>query len=195
MRVFTLVLIIGGLVIPSAGAAPSGPAFVGDAAAIAEIKTAYDNLSRVTSYRGRMTGAATGTIEWTRPNRMRMIIPGGGQTVEMVVIEGKAWMKMAGQCRVMPAGQPVPSPATAEWGPDVASVRVTKGGTHTIGSTRTQAYALDLTFKNGKTARHTAYIDLRTRLPRRIEMPDESGGRMTLDYLEYNIPLAITPPC
>jgi outer membrane lipoprotein-sorting protein len=190
-----LVVLIGGLLAPPVAAAPGGPAFVGDAAAIAEIKAAYDAFARVTSYRGRMTGAATGTLEWSRPDRMRVRMTEGGQTVELVTIGGKTWMKMAGQCRPMPGGQPAPVRAATEWGPDVASVKVTKGGTHTIEGARTQAYALAVTFKDGKTTWQTVHVDLRTRLIRRIEMPGESGGRMTIDYLEYNIPLAISPPC
>lgn len=195
MRSLMTLLLIWMIVVPSASAAPTGPVFAGNPAAVAEMQAVFDNFSRVNSYRGRMSGPSAGIFEWVRPNRMRMIMTTGGQTIEMVVIEGKAWMKMKGQCRAMPGGQAMQLPTEVAWGTHVESVKVTKGGTQTINGTRIQVYNLETKKKDGGTGKSTTYVDLRTRLPRRFEATEESGGKMTIDYLEYNIPITITPPC
>ncbi|MDQ7827568.1 MAG: hypothetical protein QN122_01220 [Armatimonadota bacterium] len=175
----------------------------GDVRAWQEISAAWERLSRLKTYRMRVTSSgqpAPSVVERVNPDRSRMVMKQGEITIESITVGKETRFRMAGpgmlgtwQCQgALPKGaapaQP-PQPGKAE-----GEITVRRLGPRTVAGVSTQAYEYATSGKGGTTTQRL-YVG-RDGLPRRLELLGGKGGQpvTTVDYYDFNAPITIPLP-
>jgi hypothetical protein len=194
-------------------AATPAPAAAGDArSALGDV---FRGWSGVKSFRARVDAALTPgatpqpamQMEVLLPDRMRGTVNAGGQTLEMVMIGGTAYIKLpTGQWMRSPGQIPVdftgldPKRFESDFQRDVTNVRLV--GPDVVEGTPTLAYTYDFvpstpTKPGVKPGPQTAklWVGVADRLPRRFEVAGgPTAGTVTVTYYDYGAPITIDAP-
>lgn len=189
----TAVLLILVWLSTTAAAGPAAAAYQGDAQVIAEVQAAYQKFRAARSFRSRISvGGFTQTTEYVAPDRYRIASGEGQQAVGTVIIGQDMWQSAGGACLKRPnAGFRNPREAVEH--PTDAKITVARGGPEVVEGTATQTYNLTIE-SQGRQARQKLYVATGTGYIRRIEVSSDQGAA-TIDYLDYDTPITINPPC
>jgi hypothetical protein len=199
---------------PAAATTAATPAAAaGDARSV--LADVFRGWTGVKSFRARVDAAvAPGATPQTAmqmevllPDRMRGTVNAGGQTIEMLMIGGTAYMKLpTGQWMRAPGNIPVdftgldPHRFESDFQRDVTNVRLV--GPDVVDGTPTLAYTYEFTPTAPtkpaiKPAPQTAriWVGVADRLPRRFEVGGgPTGGTVTVTYYDYGAPITIDTP-
>lgn len=180
----------------SAVALSAAPAFADPC--VDEIKAAMGKAmsSGPVKMESTITGATAMTMvgEIVPPANMHAVVDTAGQTIEMTVLDGKAWMNMAGTWTELPA-------ATAEQmtaGFNMANTGMLDAmtepqclGTSNVEGKDLKAYSWKLA-ADGSATVNRAYVDPATGAPVRIETDVDTSGAVTNVVVNYSYDASLT---
>jgi malate synthase len=194
-------------VLPAASAGPA-PTIRGDPQVLTEVQAAQNKFASAKSWRSRMTMSVPGqsvplpprTTEFVAPDRTRMTwADGRGGTAGHIRIGGDSWTFGTGGCIKTASGvrPPGPDARDAVLGPSDATLEIAKGGRETVEGMVTQTYTRAYTTSDGQ-MREKLFVAVDSGYFRRIEIVVSRDGvtvTMTMDYVDYDSPITISPPC
>lgn len=193
-----LVLVVG-LVLVLAGGAAGQVTVKGDAKAWQDVIAAQDKLSKLKTYRVKMTVEGQPAVmitEHVSPGRTRTVMTIEGMTLETIVVDGKSASRrtVGGQTSNWSCSEPQAGPqAPADPKSAKGEVTVRRIGEAAIGGTSTSGYEFTWV-QQGQAITQRMYI-ARDGLPRRLVVLDGSGKpQTTMDYYDFGAPITIEPP-
>jgi hypothetical protein len=152
----------------------------------------------VKSYRAKETvqGMGSMTMEYVSPDRYHIVQNIRGVVAETINVGKQGRLRQGGgpwQC--LPEHEPI-SFNSKDMEDIKGEVTAARGPVVTIDGVQTQSYTYS-TNENGKKSNQQLFVALTNGLPKRIQQQDEKGAvQWTIDYFDYNAPIAITlPPC
>lgn len=192
-----------GLALATSGAAAAPKLTVkGDAKAWAEIEAALVKLTKLKSYRAKvtMTGGGGGTWEFASPNRFRSVMDLGGMRTETVWV-GKQMRFRQGNGPWQCVSDPTPPPAT-DTSQMTGEVTAQKGPAVAVDGVQTQSYTFTWKTSAGTgpgafamTITNKVFVTIATGLPKRSQMVDDKGAvAAQTDYYDYDAPVRIDLP-
>jgi hypothetical protein len=207
VRCMCVVLAIS-LVLPTTMSAGPAAAIRGDPQVIAEVQAAQTKFNSAKSWRSSRTMSIAAqsalmppmTTEFVAPDRTRMTwADGRGGTAGQVRIGSDFWSFGSGGCMKTPSGIRPPGPDAREsvQGPADATIEIAKGGRETVEGVVTQVYTRAYATSEGQ-VRQKLFVIVDSGYFRRVETAVARDGvtlSITMDYVDYDSPITINPPC
>jgi hypothetical protein len=190
---FMVIAVLG--LVAIVAAQPAGSAYEGDPQAVAEVRAAMEKFQAASTWRSRITFAsgAVQTAEYVAPNRVHMILQGGGAPIDTYSIGADAWLHDSSTCRKLPVPMPAFNPREAA-ARSTGTFTVAKGGPAVVDATPVQTYTMSGE-QQGSRLDEKMFVAVATGLPRRIEIQTGQGS-FAVDYFDYGAPIVINnPPC